>query len=101
MNDQEKLIIRNSGVREFKTEEELVQRLKAGPWWHVQGTERKAVWLKHNKREEKFVRRVKAGRGMSYGFGDQSDEAHFMGGKCRGKPLSGFKHERNKIWVKL
>ena len=43
------------------------------------------------------MRRVKAGRGMSYGFGDQSDEPRFMGGKCRGKPLSGFKHKRNKI----
>lgn len=25
---------------------------------------------------------------MAYGFGDQSDEAYFMGGKCYGKPLS-------------
>ena len=30
MNDQKKSVIRNSGVREFKTEEELVQRVKGG-----------------------------------------------------------------------
>lgn len=48
-------------------------------WCHVQGTEGKAVWLKHKRWEEEFIRcGEKVSRGISYGFGDQSDKIHFM-----------------------